>query len=76
MCEDLVVDGERGVYYLQAAVHEAEGADGGVWAGVLCYIWCAVLGGEGAVFGDPGCVDQSMFEMWDVVGKGGKQTSP
>lgn len=51
--EDQVVDGLGGVHNLEAAVHEAEGANGRVGAGVLGDVGGGVLGGEGAVFWDP-----------------------
>ncbi len=53
MGDYLVVHGSTRVYDLEAAVHEAEGADGRVWTSVLGDIWCVVLGCEGTVFGDP-----------------------
>lgn len=53
MGEDLVVERGGGVDDLQAAVHEAEGADGRVGGDGLGEVWVGVLGGEGAVLGDP-----------------------
>lgn len=51
--DDLRVEHGRGVDDLEAAVHEAQGADGRVCADGLGKFWVAVLVREGAVFGDP-----------------------
>ncbi len=51
--EDLAVQDGRGVDDLKAAVHEAEGADGGVGGDGLGAVRVVVLRGEGAVPGHP-----------------------
>lgn len=53
MVEDLAVQDGRGVDDLEAAVHEAEGADGGVGGDGLGAVRVVVLRGEGAVPGHP-----------------------
>lgn len=53
MGDDLGVEHGGGVDDLQAAVHEAQGADGRVCADGLGGFGVAVLVREGAVFGDP-----------------------
>lgn len=53
MGEDLVVERGGRVDDLQAAVHEAQWADGRVCADGLRGVWVGVLGCEGAVLGDP-----------------------
>lgn len=51
--DNLLEDLDRGVDDLQAAVHETQGADGGVGTDGLGGLRVVVLGGEGAVGGDP-----------------------
>lgn len=51
--EDLGVQDLRRVDDLEPAVHEAEGSHCGIGADGLGFLGCGVLGGEGAVLGDP-----------------------
>ena len=77
MCKDQVIYSFGGVNDLQAAVHEAQRADGGVGSSGLGNIGGGVLACEGTVFWDPGSyLLASPFHQSHREGRGRGRTSP